>query len=127
MENRRRLKILKSLTRWQRGQTNPPDCRAEGTSGTVLTVPDAVKKGLVRQNAGPYLDRNQFRRAAGVLHGLDSVFGRESSHKQCQLTVGCHHDGGPIKPLDVLRSANTATVHFYDELSVIHEGNFILR
>jgi hypothetical protein len=26
-----------------------------------------------------------------------------------------------------LRSANTATVHFYDELSVIHEGKFILR
>ncbi len=54
------------------------------------------------------------------MNGSDSVFGGESSHKQSQLTVGCHPDGGPVHPLHVLGGTSTATIHFYDKFGFFH-------
>ena len=59
---------------------------------------------------------NQLRNALGFREGFDSIFGRESSHQQCQLTVGCHVDAMRIDPLHVFEGASTATVHFHNNL-----------
>jgi hypothetical protein len=50
----------------------------------------------------------------------DSVFGGESSHEQCQLTVGRHLDGSFINALNVSWGAASATVHFHDKLGILH-------
>jgi len=61
---------------------------------------------------------HQFRAAAGILDGSDSVLGCESSHNQCQLTVSGRLDGNLMDPLDVFRGASTGTVHFHNKFSV---------
>ncbi len=61
---------------------------------------------------------HQFRAAAGILDGSDSVLGCESSHNQCQLTVGCRLDGNLMNPLHVFRGASTGTVHSHNKFSV---------
>ena len=61
---------------------------------------------------------HQFRAAAGILNRSDSVLGCESSHNQCQLTVGCRLDGNLMNPLHVFRGASTGTVHFHNKFSV---------
>lgn len=62
----------------------------------------------------------QLRAAAGVLKGFDSILGRKSAHKECQLTVGCRLDGAPINALHVLRSAGDARVHSHNKFDVCH-------
>ncbi len=61
---------------------------------------------------------HQFRAAARILNGFDSVLGCESSHNQCQLAVGCRLDGNLMNPLHVFRGASTGTVHFHNKFSV---------
>jgi hypothetical protein len=64
------------------------------------------------------LHGHQLRAAAGILDGFNSVLGRESSHYQCQLTVGCRLDGNLVYALHVFRGASTATVHFHNKFGV---------
>src|SRR6266536_5761542 len=64
---------------------------------------------------------HELRAAPRSLDRLDSVFGCEPSHKQCQLTVGCRLEGSPINPLHVFRGVRTATVHFHNKFGVLHE------
>jgi hypothetical protein len=66
------------------------------------------------QILGINLNGHYFRDTPGVLDGYDSVFCPESPHKQWQLTVGCHVDGGRIDPPHV-RQGFTAMAHPYNK------------
>jgi hypothetical protein len=54
------------------------------------------------------------------LEGLDSIFGREFAHNQCQLMVGCHADGSRINSLNVFRGARAPSIHFHNKFDVFH-------
>jgi len=53
------------------------------------------------------LHGHHLRAAPGILDGFNGVFGRQSSHNQCQLTGGCRLDRSPINPQHVFRGAST--------------------
>jgi hypothetical protein len=72
------------------------------------------------QKLSSNLDRYQFWVAAGILDGPDSIFGRESSHYQCQLAVGCRLNWSFIDAQYVFRSTRATPVHFHKELGVCH-------
>jgi hypothetical protein len=61
-----------------------------------------------------------------MLGGFDSVFGRESPHKQRQLAVGCGSDGSPINPLHLFGGVSTATVHFHNKFRALHKSSLLL-
>jgi len=60
------------------------------------------------------------------LEGFDSVFGRESPHNQCQLTVHCSLDGSTINPLHIFGDVGTATVHLHNKFCVFHSLPLLL-
>jgi hypothetical protein len=62
----------------------------------------------------------QLRDAPGILEGFDGIFGRESAHNQCQLTVGCHMDGSRINSLNIFRGPSTTSIHFHKKCDVFH-------
>ncbi len=86
-----------------------------------------VKTRSGSRNSRSDLHGNQFGRAAGVLDGGDCIFRGEFAHEERKLAVGSHHNGTVIKPPYVLSSQDTATIHFDDELGVIHWCNLIVR
>jgi hypothetical protein len=53
------------------------------------------------------------------LEGFDRIFGGESPHNQCQLTVGGRPDGSVVDPLHIFRGAAT-TVHLHNKLGISH-------
>jgi hypothetical protein len=61
----------------------------------------------------------EFRVALRRLQGFDGVFGCESSHQQCELTIVCHLDRSRIDSLDVGGSASAAD-HFHNKFYVFH-------
>ena len=73
-----------------------------------------------------YLYGNQLWAAPGVLERFDSVFGCESPHNQCQLTIGCHLDGCQINPLYVFGGASTTSIHFHNKLRIFHGFSLLL-
>jgi hypothetical protein len=60
------------------------------------------------------------------LDGLGGVFGREPSHHQCQLSVGCHPDGGTVNPLHVCSGTSAAMAHFYNKFGGFHDESYSL-
>jgi hypothetical protein len=73
------------------------------------------------------LYRHQLRVAAGILHRLDGVFGREPSHSQRELSVGCGLNRTAVNAQYVFRSSSAATVHFDKKLSVFHEFPLVVQ
>jgi hypothetical protein len=82
--------------------------------GAVLRqMPRSKGTGLTPYNSQ---HEHQTLTCTGNNSGLHRGFGRdltassarESSHHQCQLTIGCHLDGSPINPLHVFRGAGRA-------------------
>ena len=55
-----------------------------------------------------------------MLDGFNCIFGGESAHNQCQLTVGRCLDRSPINPLHILGITSAAAVHFDNKLLVDH-------
>ena len=81
-------------------------------------LPSKAGLGISARILSANLYGHQFRAAARILNGFDSVLGCESSHNQCQLAVGCRLDGNLMNPLHVFRGASTGTVHFHNKFSV---------
>jgi hypothetical protein len=44
----------------------------------------------------------------GTFRVIDSIFGRESAHEQCQLTTCCHVDRSGINSLNIFGGATTS-------------------
>ena len=87
----------------------------------------SLSRGSSRLNRGSNLNRHQLRVAAGILHNLDGVFGRESAHSQRELFVGCGLNGTAVDAQNVLRSSGAAAVHFYQELGIFHGFLFFVQ
>ena len=62
----------------------------------------------------------QFRDAPGVLQGFDGVFGRESAHNLCQVTVGGHVDWCRINSLHVLGGSRASSAYFHNKFDNFH-------
>jgi len=54
------------------------------------------------------------------LNRFDDVFGGESSHNQCLLTVSRHLHWSSINPLHILRHPKPATIHFHHKFEYLH-------
>jgi hypothetical protein len=69
----------------------------------------------------------QLRSALRILDDLRSVFGREFTHHESQLEIGCHLERHPSNALYVSRGTGSAMIYFYKELDVVHDFSYSLK